>query len=82
MEQVSLDNIYREIMLLSNFDQYKLYHLMEKNLYQDKHVVAYTTSGTPLLQEQYIEKIERALAEAGRNELITDDDLEKEIATW
>jgi hypothetical protein len=50
--------------------------------YQDKGIVAYTTSGKPLSQEQYIEKIEKAIVEADRNELITDDDLEKEIATW
>jgi hypothetical protein len=82
MEQASVDNIYREIMLLSNYDQYKLYHLMEKELYQNTNIVAYTTLGEPLSQGQYVKKIEKALAEANRNELITDDDLEKEIATW
>ena len=50
--------------------------------FQNKGIVAYTTSGKPLSQGQYIEKIEKAIAEADRNELITDDGLEKEIATW
>ena len=48
----------------------------------DTPIVAYTTSGKPLSQEQYVRKIEKAIAEADRNELITDDELEKEIATW
>jgi len=82
MAQVCLDNIYREIMLLSDFERQRLYSLMEKELYQGRDIVAYTTSGKPLSQMQYVEKIEKAIAEADRGELITDDVLEKEIATW
>jgi len=55
---------------------------MEKELCQSRDIVAYTTSGKSLSQMQYVEKIEKAIAEADRGELITDDVLEKEIATW
>jgi predicted transcriptional regulator len=82
MKQASLDDIYREIMLLSDFDQYKLYHLMEQELYQDENIVAYTTSGKPLTQNEYIEQINIGLRQIENGETITDDELEKEIATW
>ena len=57
-------------------------YMIERKVYQSNEIVAYTTTGKPLSQKQYIEKIEKAIAEADRNELITDDELEKEIATW
>ena len=82
MKQANLENIYSEIMLLSDTDRQKLYSRMQKELYQNNEIVAYTTSGMPLTREQYIEKIEKAIAEANRGELITDEELEKEIATW
>ena len=82
MKQACLENVYNEIMLLSDADRYKLYNRMEKELYQDREIVAYTTAGEPLSKRQYIEKIEKAIAEADRNELITDEELEREIAKW
>jgi len=82
MKHASLENIYNEIALLSDSDRYKLYNRMKKEFYQDREIVAYTTAGEPLSRKQYVEKIERAIAEADRNELITDEELEKEILTW
>ena len=86
MKQTSMENIYNDILLLSDSDRYKLYNRIKKEFYQDrardKEIVAYTTAGKPLSKKQYIEKIEKAIAEADRNELITDDELEKEIVTW
>ena len=82
MKHASLENIYNEIMLLSDYDRYKLYNRIKKEFNQDREIVAYTTAGEPLSQKRYIEKIEKAIAEADRNELITDDELEKEIKTW
>ena len=82
MKHASLENIYNEIVLLSDSDRYKLYNRMKKEFYQDREIVAYTTAGEPLSRKQYVEKIERAIAEADRNELITDEELEKEILTW
>ena len=42
----------------------------------------YIVDGEPLTQEQYVEKIEKAITEADKGELITDDELQKEIETW
>jgi len=82
MKQASLDNIYNEIMLLSDNDKNKLYKRMKQELHHDKDIIAYTTTGMPLTQKQYIEKIEKSITEADRNELTADNELEKEIATW
>ena len=82
MIRTSLDNIFNEIMLLSDIDRDKLYNRMKKEFYRDNEIVSYTTAGNPLTRKQYIEKIERAISEANRGELISDDELEKEITTW
>ena len=82
MKQASLENVYNEIMLLPEIDRQLLYSRMQKELFQNKEIVAYTTAGFPLTQKQYVEKIEKAISEADRGELITDEELEKEIATW
>ena len=82
IRQASLENVYSDVMLLKETDRQKLYSRMQKELYQNNEIVAYTTAGLPLTRKQYIEKIEKAIAEADRGELITDEELEKEIATW
>jgi predicted transcriptional regulator len=45
-------------------------------------IIACTTSGRPLTQEQYINKINTAIAQAENGELLTDEELQQEIATW
>ena len=82
MKQASIENIYNDIILLSDTDRHKLYNRIKEEYYQDREIVAYTTAGEPLSKKRYIEKIEKAIAEADRNELITDDELEKEIFSW
>jgi len=82
MKHLTVDSIYNDIMLLSNVDRQNLYVRMQKYLYEKDGIVAFTTSGNPLSRKQYVEKIEKAVAEAGRGELVTDDELQKEIETW
>ena len=82
MKHTNVENIYKEIVLLSDSDRNKLYNRMKIDFFQDREIVAYTTSGEPLSQKQYVEKIERAIAEADRGELISDEELAKEIETW
>ena len=45
-------------------------------------IVAFSTSGNPLTREQYIDNIEKAISTADSGELISDDDLQKEVKTW
>ena len=77
-----MENIYSDIMLLSRVDRQKLYRRMQKELYQDNEIVAYTTAGMSLTRKQYIEQINIGLRQIENGELITDEELEKEIATW
>ena len=69
-------------MFLSDFERDNLFAKVSEIFYQTTKTVAYTTDGKPLNKRQFVEKIEIAIAEAERGELITDDELEKEIATW
>ena len=82
MEYFTIDRIYNEIMLLSNDDKQILYDRMQKEFHKKNEIIAFSTQGKPLTQKQYIEKIEKAIAEADRGELITNDELQKEIETW
>ena len=82
MQHTSIDNIYSQIMLLSNIDKERLYRRMQNELNENQNIVAYTTAGQPLTEKQYIAKIEKAIEQADRGELITDDELQKDIETW
>jgi hypothetical protein len=82
MRQASLDNVYREIMLLSDSDRQKLYQLMEKELYKKNNIVAYTTSGKPLTKSEYIEQINIGLRQIKNGEMVTDEELRIEMETW
>ena len=78
----TVDSIYNEIMLLSNADKQILYARMQKEFNNKDEIVAFSAYGKPLTKKQYIEKIEKAITEADRGELITDNELQKEIETW
>ena len=82
MKQLSVENIYREIMLLSDDDRVRLYARMQKEIYQKDEIVAYSACGNPLTKSQYIEKINKAIDQAERGDLLTDEELQKEIDTW
>ena len=56
--------------------------MMKKDFQKKDEVIAFSADGKPLTQKQYIEKIEKAIAEANNGELITDNELQKEIETW
>jgi len=82
MKYPNLDNIYNEIMLLSDSDRNKLYDRMKKEFYQDSEIVAYTTAGKPLTKREYIGQINIGLKQIENGAMITDDELQKEIETW
>ncbi|MDR0231805.1 MAG: hypothetical protein LBI82_06770 [Dysgonamonadaceae bacterium] len=82
MEHLSVDSIYREIMFLPKFDKEKLYQRMQKDLYNNKKAVVYTTSGKPLTYSEYIEEINVGLRQIENGETLTDNELQKEIDSW
>jgi hypothetical protein len=79
MQQASLENIYSEIMLLSDSDRYKLYGLMKKDLYQDKEIVAYTTSGEPLTVEQYRRWVRVGIEQCEREQSVGLEELSNKL---
>jgi hypothetical protein len=79
MKQASLENIYSEIMLLSNFDREKLYNRMKTELYQSNEIVAYTTSGEALTMEQYKKRINLGIEQCIKGESIGLEDLTKDL---
>jgi|GEM_PF-1965083 len=82
MQYASIENIYTQIMLLSETDKARLFRRMQKELHTSQNIVGYTTAGQPLTEQQYLAKIENAIKQADKGELITDEKLQKEIETW
>jgi hypothetical protein len=82
MKQMSAESIYSEIVLLSNTEKDKLYNRIKKDLHQNSETVAYTVDGRPLTKGEYIEQINLGLRQIENGELITDEELQKEIDTW
>ena len=82
MKQVSWENVYSDVMLLSDTDRHKLYNQMKQRFYQEDEIVAYTTFHKPLTKNEYIEQINNGLRQIENGEMIADDDLKKEIETW
>ncbi|MCL2739415.1 MAG: hypothetical protein FWE30_08230 [Bacteroidales bacterium] len=82
MKHTSIDTIYSQILLLSETDKERLYQRMQNELRAGQDVVAYSTVGKPLTQKQYIQKVTKAIEQANRGELITDEALQNEIETW
>ncbi|MCL2329301.1 MAG: hypothetical protein FWC39_12420 [Bacteroidetes bacterium] len=82
MKHASLDNIYDDIMLLSDTDRNKLYDRMKMEFYNNSEIVAYASNGEPLTIEKYRERVRIGVEQCMRGEVITDDELAKEIETW
>ena len=82
MKHASLDNLYNEIILLSDIDRKKLYERMKSEFYQDNEIIAFTTAGKPLTKNEYIEQINIGLRQIQNGEMITNEELQKEIETW
>jgi predicted transcriptional regulator len=82
MQHLSTDRIFDEIKLLSNSEKQRLYTRMQEEFIQDKEIVAYTVTRQPLTREQYVDKINRAVMQTDKGELLTDEELQREIDTW
>ena len=79
MKQARLDNLYNEIILLSDSERYNLYNRMRKEFFQDNEIVAYTSDGKALTGEQYKQRINAGIKECMRGKSITLEDFSKEL---
>ena len=78
----TVDRLYNEIMLLSVSNKDMLYDRIKKDIYHESEIVAYSTAGKPLTKNEYIEQIKVGLRQIANGEVITDDELQREIETW
>ena len=81
MELATVDRLYNEIMLLSISNKDILYDRIRKDLYRDNEIVAYSTAGKPLTRNEYKEQINIGLKQIANGEVITDNELQREIET-
>ena len=59
-----------------------MYAMLQNYFEDDKSIVAYTTSGDPLTKEEYIQKVTTAYEEAKNGDVITTEELLKEMKKW
>jgi hypothetical protein len=79
MEHLNIENIYREIVLLSDTDRDKLYNRIQSKFYKDAEIVAYTTGGKALTREQYKKRINAGVEQCERGESISLEELSKDL---
>ena len=79
MKQASLDNIYNEIVLLSDSDRFKLYNRMKKEFYQNAEIVAYAANGEALTLEKYRKRVQTGIEQCIKGESISLEDLSREL---
>ena len=82
MELSTVDRLYNEIMHLSVSNKDMLYNRIRKDLYRNSEIAAYSIAGKPLTRTEYKEQIKIGLKQIANGEVITDDELQKEIETW
>jgi hypothetical protein len=78
MEHLSIENIYREIVLLSDVDRDKLYDRIKRDFYPNSETVACTTNGQALTREEYQKQVNLGIEQCMKGESTSLEDLCKE----
>jgi hypothetical protein len=79
MERLNIENIYSEILLLSDGDRDKLYNRIKRTFYQNGEIIAYTSDGEALTYEQYNKRVNAGIEQCMRGESISLEELTKEL---
>lgn len=83
MKKIDIEDVYNDILLLSEADQEDLCLRIQKKLHKNQpEIVAYTVQGKPLTRKQYVHEIDKALKQIEQGKIISDEDMQKEIETW
>jgi len=77
MRQASWENVYSDVMLLSDTDRHKLYNQMKQRFYQEARIVAYATNGEALTVEQYRKRVNAGIEQCINGKSIDLEDLTK-----
>ena len=72
MAHLSIENIYSEIVLLSDVERDKLYNRMKRDFYTNSEIVAYTTDGKSLTREEYRKRVNAGIEQCmnGENKIL------------
>jgi len=79
MNHLNVDNIYHEIMLLSEADREKLYNQIKKEFYLNNEIVAYTSDGKSLTRKQYQMQVKAGIEQCMKGESIGIEELAEEL---
>ena len=79
MKPASWENIYSEIVLLSDTERNNLYNRMRNDFYQNSEIVAYTTNNEALTIEQYRKRVNAGIEQCMKGESIGLEKLSNEL---
>ena len=79
MQQANIESIYNAIVLLSDVERERLYDRMRSDFYQNRDIVAYTTSGKGLTLEQYRKRVKAGIEQCIKGESMELKDLTTEL---
>jgi hypothetical protein len=79
MQQTNVENIYKNIVLLSDLERDELYNRIRRDFYENKEIIAYTTSGEALNMEQYKKRIHAGIEQCMNGESITFEESVKDL---
>ena len=80
MERLNnVENIYNEIVLLSDTDRSDLFNRMKSEFYQGSDIVAHTTDGKALTREQYQKRVNAGIEQCMKGESTSLEELSKEL---
>jgi len=82
MRQRTAESIFSEILLLSDLEREKLLNRIKRGFNTNNEIVALTVTGKPMSKNDYLEQIKIGLRQVENGEMISDDELKKEIETW
>jgi hypothetical protein len=82
MMEMNVESIFKAIMMLPSIEREQIVCRVQTASDADNEIVGYTGDMKPLTRAEYIARIEEAMESVRRGECITDEELQKEMATW
>jgi hypothetical protein len=77
------EKVYRQYLNLAPKERARIYNRIKVEFESAEiKVVAYSITGEPLTQNQFIAEINEAIAEGDRGEIVSNEDYLKERAKW
>ena len=78
-KHLNVENLYSEIILLSNVDRDNLFNRMKTEFYQSSDIVAYSADDKALTREQYQKRVNTGIEQCTRGECTSLEELSREL---